>query len=59
MIKRRLLSGLLLLVTGAMPLVTTGACYNTGSSFGYDLFSTNDDLVEDFFELFSCEEEDD
>ena len=57
--RRRLLSLVLLVVTGAMPLVTTGTCYNYGGSFGYDVCSTNDHLVRDVLNLFCCDDDDD
>jgi len=57
--RRRLLSLVLLVVTGAMPLVTLGACYNTGTSFGYDVFSTNPYLLRDVLRLFDCDDCDD
>ncbi len=59
MIRRRRIASLVLLVTGAMPLLTAGTCYNTRTGFGYDLYSTNDDLVDDVLELFSDEDDDD
>ncbi len=58
MMRRRLLSLVLLVMTGAMPLVTMGACYNYGGSFGYDVWSTNDHLVRDVLGLFCCEDDD-
>lgn len=59
-LKRRTLAVLLLLMTGAMPLATAATCYNYGpQDFGYDLFSTNDDLVHDVLNLFDDGDDDD
>jgi len=58
MTKRRLLPTLLLLVTGVMPLVTTGSCYNENGRLGYDLYSTNSDLVEDVLDLLFEDDDD-
>jgi hypothetical protein len=56
--KRRLLPALLVLVTGAMPLVTMGTCYNEGGRIGYDLYSTNSNLAQDVFDLLFEEDDD-
>jgi hypothetical protein len=57
--RQRLLTLVLLLVTGGVALVTTGTCYNFGTAFGYEVYSTNDNLVEDVLGLFCCEDDDD
>jgi len=59
MTTRRWLGYLLLLVTGATLPVTTGTCYNTGTAFGYDLFSTNDNLVNDVVDWLGGDDDDD
>jgi len=59
MLRGRLLGYVLLLLTGAIPLVTMGTCYNTGTAFGYDLFSTNDNLVNDVVDWLGGDDDDD
>jgi hypothetical protein len=59
MTTRRWLGYLLLLVTGAALPVTLGTCYNTGTTFGYDLFSTNDNLMHDILNFFDGGNHDD
>jgi hypothetical protein len=59
-LRRRTLAVLLMMMTGAMPLATAATCYNYGpQNFGYDLFSTNDDLVHDVLNLFNDDDDDD
>lgn len=57
--RRRLLPLILLLLTGGIPLVTMGTCYNYGTSFGYDVYSTNNHLVKNVLGLFDCDDCDD
>ncbi len=58
MTKRRILSALLLLITGAVPLTTIGSCYNEGGRFGYELYSTNSDLLENVLDLLTGGDDD-
>jgi hypothetical protein len=58
-LKRRTLAVLLLMMTGAMPLATAATCHNYGpQDFGYDLYSTNNNLVHDVLNLLNDDDDD-
>jgi hypothetical protein len=51
---------LLVLLAGGGPLVTCATCDRYGPLSGsFDVYSSNDDLVQDVFDLFCCDDDDD
>jgi hypothetical protein len=57
--RSRLAVLLMMMMTGAMPLATAATCYNYGpQNLGYDLYSTNNDLVHDVLNLFNDDDDD-